>query len=167
MKTILIHGLGQTAGAWNKTTELLPQEDVLCPELSAFIGGGSYGELYSGFSGYLDELEQPLFLCGLSLGAVFRLMPEKSFAGSGLTKKQMISLTGDMARLDFTPSLARIECPVSIACGERDKANISAARELESILPQARLTVIKGAGHEINSEAPEETARFIIQALRR
>ena len=176
---------------------------MLCPELSAFIGGGSYGELYSGFSGYLDELDQPLFLCGLSLGAVlalnyaadrpgsvrglalaapqfrmpkallgfqgavFRLMPEKSFAGSGLTKKQMISLTGDMARLDFTPSLARIECPVSIACGERDKANISAARELESILPQARLTVIRGAGHEINSEAPEETARFIIQALRR
>ena len=73
MKTILIHGLGQTAGAWNKTTELLPQEDVLCPELSAFIGGGSYGELYSGFSGYLDELEQPLFLCGLSLGAVLAL----------------------------------------------------------------------------------------------
>ena len=100
-------------------------------------------------------------------GAVFRLMPEKSFAGSGLTKKQMISLTGDMARLDFTPSLARIECPVSIACGERDKANISAARELESILPQARLTVIRGAGHEINTEAPGETARFIIQALRR
>ena len=203
MKTILIHGLGQTAGAWNKTAELLLQEDMLCPELSAFIGGGSYGELYSGFNGYLDELGQPLFLCGLSLGAVlalnyaidrpgsarglalaapqsrmpkallrfqgavFRLMPEKSFAGSGLTKKQMISLTGDMARLDFTPSLGRIECPVSIACGERDKANISAARELESILPQARLTVIRGAGHEINSEAPGETARFIIQALRR
>lgn len=203
MKTILIHGLGQTVGAWNKTAELLPQEDMLCPELSAFIGGGSYGELYSGFSGYLDELGQPLFLCGLSLGAVlalnyaidrpgsvrglalaapqfrmpkallrfqgavFRLMPEKSFSGSGLTKKQMISLTGDMARLDFTPSLGRIECPVSIACGERDKANISAARELESILPQARLTVIRGAGHEINSEAPGETARFIIQALRR
>ena len=73
MKTILIHGLGQTAGAWNKTTELLPQEDVLCPELSAFIGGGSYGELYSGFRGYLDELDQPLFLCGLSLGAVLAL----------------------------------------------------------------------------------------------
>lgn len=73
MKTILIHGLGQTAGAWNKTAELLPQEDVLCPELSAFIGGGSYGELYSGFSRYLDELGQPLFLCGLSLGAVLAL----------------------------------------------------------------------------------------------
>ena len=73
MKTILIHGLGQTAGAWNKTAELLPQEDMLCPELSAFIGGGSYGELYSGFSGYLDELGQPLFLCGLSLGAVLAL----------------------------------------------------------------------------------------------
>ena len=29
MKTILIHGLGQTAGAWNKTAELLPQEDIV------------------------------------------------------------------------------------------------------------------------------------------
>lgn len=36
-------------------------------------GGGSYGELYSGFSRYLDELGQPLFLCGLSLGAVLAL----------------------------------------------------------------------------------------------
>ena len=204
MKIILIHGLGQTAGAWSKTVGLLPQEeDVLCPGLSGYIGSGSYGELYAGFSRYLDELGQPLFLCGLSLGAVlalnyaidhpgsvrglalaapqfrmprallrfqgavFRLMPEKSFSGSGLTKKQMISLTGDMASLDFTPSLGRIECPASIACGERDKANISAARKLERLLPQARLTVIKGAGHEINAEAPEETARFIIEALRR
>lgn len=204
MKIILIHGLGQTAGAWSKTVGLLPQEeDVLCPGLSGYVGGGSYGELYAGFSRYLDELGQPLFLCGLSLGAVlalnyaidrpgsvwglalaapqfrmprallrfqgavFRLMPEKSFAGSGLTKRQMISLTGDMASLDFTPSLGRIECPASIACGERDKANISAARKLERLLPQARLKVIKGAGHEINAEAPEETARFIIEALRR
>ena len=70
MKTILIHGLGQTAGAWNKTAELLPQEDMLCPELSAFIGGGSYGELYSGFSGYLDELG-PVSYTHLTLPTTF------------------------------------------------------------------------------------------------
>lgn len=45
MKTILIHGLGQTAGAWNKTTELLPQEDVLarsCPHSSAAEATANY-----------------------------------------------------------------------------------------------------------------------------
>lgn len=202
MKIILIHGLGQTADSWNETISLLPSEtDVLRPELSAFYGKGGYDELYRGFTEYLDQTSQPLYLCGLSLGAVlalnyaldcpervggialaapqfrmpktllrfqgavFRLMPQTAFNGSGLTKQQMISLTRDMARLDFTPELGRIECPVSIACGERDRANINAARELAALLPRSRLSVVSGAGHEINTVAPAEMANFIAEAF--
>lgn len=202
MKIILIHGLGQTADSWKETISMLPSEtDVLRPELSAFYGKGGYDELYRGFTEYLDQTSQPLYLCGLSLGAVlalnyaldrpervggialaapqfrmpktllrfqgavFRLMPQKAFNGSGLTKQQMISLTRDMARLDFTPELGRIECPVSIACGERDRANINAARELAALLPRSRLSVVSGAGHEINTEAPAEIAHFIAEAF--
>lgn len=202
MKIILIHGLGQTADSWKETISMLPSEtDVLCPELSAFYGKGGYDELYRGSTEFLDQISQPLYLCGLSLGAVlamnyaldypervggialaapqfrmpktllrfqgavFRLMPQKAFNGSGLTKQQMISLTRDMARLDFTPELGRIKCPVSIACGERDRANLSAARELAALLPRSRLSVVSGAGHEINTGAPAEMARFIAEAF--
>ncbi len=202
MEIILIHGLGQTADSWNETINMLSAEtDVLCPGLSDFYGSGGYDEMYQGFSEYLDQISQPLYLCGLSLGAVlalnyaldhpervsgialaapqfrmpktllrfqnavFRLMPQKAFNGSGLTKQQMISLTADMARLDFTPELGRINCPVSIACGERDRANVNAARELAALLPRSRLSVISGAGHEINTEAPAEMARFITEAF--
>lgn len=202
MEIILIHGLGQTAGSWNETINMLAAEtDILCPELSAFCGNGGYDEMYRGFSGYLDQISRQHYLCGLSLGAVlalnyaldhpervrgialaapqfrmpktllrfqsavFRLMPQKAFNGSGLTKQQMISLTADMARLDFTPELGRIECPVSIACGEHDRANVNAARKLAALLPRSRLSIISGAGHEINTEAPAEMARFITEAF--
>ena len=82
MKTILIHGLGQTAGAWNKTTELLPQEDVLCPELSAFIGGGSYGE--QRISGRTGSAAVPVrAVAGRGSGAELRHRPSRLGAGTG------------------------------------------------------------------------------------
>lgn len=205
MEIILIHGLGQTADAWNNVTKLLPENVCpLCQELSSFIGNGSYDELYRGFCAYLDGFEQPLELCGLSLGAVlalnytiehpervhrlaliapqfrmpkallrfqgalFRLMPPKAFEGCGLTKQQMISLTFDMSRLsaglNFTESLGSISCPVFIACGEHDRANIKAARELAGLL-NCKVTLISGAGHEVNVSSPENTARFITEAF--
>lgn len=198
---ILIHGLGQTAGAWNEVIKLLPETAApICPELSSFIGNGSYGELYRGSCAYLDGLDQPLELCGLSLGAVlalnytidhpehvhrlaliapqfrmpkallrfqgllFRLAPQRAFEGCGLTKQQMISLTLDTARLDFTGALGGIRCPVFIACGERDRANIKAARELAGLLDRS-VTLIGGAGHEVNTSSPENSARFITEAF--
>ena len=122
MEMILIHGLGQTADSWTETINMLSAEtDVLCPRLSDFYGKGGYDEMYRGFSEYLDNISQPLYLCGLSLGAVlalnyaldhpkrvrglalaapqfrmpktllrfpnavFRLLPQKAFIGSGLT----------------------------------------------------------------------------------
>jgi len=197
MHTVLIHGLGQSASAWDKTSAALPDSEFLLPELSGFIGGGSWRELYGGFAAWLDSKEAPLCLCGLSLGAVlalnyatehpervrsmlliapqfrmpramlsiqsaiFRVMPESSFNGLGFTKSQFISLTRDMAELDFTPVLRNITCPVITACGDRDKANAKAARRLAELLPDGEFRVIAGAGHETNTDAPERTAELI------
>lgn len=87
MKTILIHGLGQTAGAWNKTAELLPQEDVLCPELSAFIGGGSYGRTIlriQPISGRTGSAAVPVrAVAGRGSGAELRGGPSRLGAGTG------------------------------------------------------------------------------------
>lgn len=203
---ILTHGLGQTSAAWNAVLPHLSDIGrVHTPELSEFIGGGTYGEMFSGFCGYIDGVLSgkggQVYLCGLSLGAVlcldyaahypervagltlfapqykmpafllrvqsliFRLMPEKQFSGSGLTKKQFLSLTGSMVHIDLTPSLDKIQCRTVIACGERDKANIKAARKLSRLLADSDFLTVGGAGHEANIDAPEKAANIINGAL--
>ncbi len=197
MKTVLIHGLGQNASAWKDVIPLLPDKNVLTVELSELIGGGTWQELSDGFTARIDALEEPVCLCGISLGAVlaldyaaenpgrvrsmlliapqykmpalllkfqallFRIMPQSSFADSGLSKKQFIALTLDMARLDFTQALKNITCPVITACGERDSANSRASRSLAGLLKCGEFAGIPGAGHEANTDAPEFTAQLI------
>lgn len=71
MGIILIHGLGQSASAWDKTVRALPENiRAACPELAAC---GSYERLYSTFREYCDKSGSELDLCGLSLGAVLAL----------------------------------------------------------------------------------------------
>lgn len=199
MRIILLHGLGQTAAAWDGVTSRLPQEyTISTPELTELAAGDcTYDSLYRGFCGYCGGFSEPLLLCGLSLGtvlalnyaaefpervcgivliapqykmprtllkfqsAVFRVMPESAFKGMGFTKSDVIRLTGSMARLDFTNSLPRIACPVTIACGEKDRTNMKAARELFRLLPGSELTVITGCGHETNLGNPDETTVMI------
>lgn len=73
MNLILVHGLGQSAAAWNKTAERLPKGiSPVCPELSE-LSRGDYNKLYSAFCGYCNGFDMPLDLCGLSLGAMLAL----------------------------------------------------------------------------------------------
>lgn len=202
MKTILIHGLGQDSSAWDRVSALLSSDNIEVPELSGLVGGGSYGELYRGFSDYCRGFSEPLCLCGLSLGAVlalnfavdnpdkvsslaliapqfkmpkallklqsaiFRIMPESSFGSTGFSKKAFLRLTGSMAELDFTPMLGSVSCPAVIACGEKDKTNRKAARQLAVLLPDAEYVEIPGSGHETNADNPEGTAEIIAKAIK-
>lgn len=97
--------------------------------------------------------------------ALFHLMPDPAFAETGLKKKDMLSLTKSMLELDFTGRLKELKCPVLILCGEKDKANRKAAVALAAAVPSAEFQVVKGAGHEVNKEAPEELARILKTAL--
>jgi pimeloyl-ACP methyl ester carboxylesterase len=94
-------------------------------------------------------------------GVLFRAMPENAFAGAGLGKKEMISLTASMASLDFTPRLGELSCPLLVACGEKDGANKKAALKLAKLVPGARLVLVPGAGHEVNRQAPEALAGLL------
>lgn len=99
--------------------------------------------------------------------AIFHIMPQSAFKGMGFTKSGVIELTGSMASLDFTDSLSRITCPVTIACGEKDKTNMKAAMELFRLLPGSELAVITDCGHEANLGNPAETAILISTAAER
>jgi len=204
MRTVLLHGLGQTAQDWGGVTALIPSCDIDCPEL--FVSTGD--ELV--YSRIRDELErryadaaEPLCICGLSLGALFamdfairhgdrvasliligaqykiprliidlqnllfRCMPRAAFKGMGVSKSDVIGLAQSIRSLDFTPHLHRIACPTAILCGEKDKANLKASRELSELLPQATLHIVPKAGHELNREAPDAIAKVLLKNCNR
>lgn len=52
--------------------------------------------------------------------SLFRVMPEKSFLGSGIKKQDMIHLTSSMMTLNFEQDLKNILCPTLILCGKHD-----------------------------------------------
>ncbi len=92
---------------------------------------------------------------------IFRLMPERAFAGAGMGKRDTIRLTSSMMELDFRQQLGRVACPVLVLTGEKDAANRKAAGELAKLLPDAIAREIPGAGHEVNIDAPGELAAAI------
>jgi len=83
MKTILLHGLGQTAQSWKETAQDLAGESF-CPDMAAWLAGKepTYEALYGALEEYCTRFDEPVNLCGLSLGAVLALQygvehPEK------------------------------------------------------------------------------------------
>ena len=89
---------------------------------------------------------------------LFHLMPNSAFNKMGFKKADVISLCGTMAELDFSDSLHKVSCPVLIVCGEKDKANIKASKELCHYLNNSCFHELMKTGHEANIESPEELA---------
>ena len=85
---------------------------------------------------------------------IFHIMPNSTFKQMGLEKKDAITLSNSMMNLDFQQDLHKIDCPVLIVCGEKDKANMKASLQLKALIPNAKFNVIQNAGHEINIDAP-------------
>lgn len=176
MKTVFLHGLGQTAHEWDAVLSRASLPDTDCPELSALTEREmTYAGLRTGLEKRYADVKEAFRICGLSLGAVlaldyaihhkekvdsliligaqyktpallidfqnliFRCMPEKAFSDMGLSKQDMIRLCHSMRSLDFTSGLRKVNCPVKILCGEKDRANLKASRQLCKFLPQAEL----------------------------
>lgn len=198
MKTVFLHGLGQTPRDWDAVLSHLPALDADCPALFT-QGDMTYPRILAEFETRYADTAEPFRLCGLSLGAVlaldytirhpeqvssliwiagqlrspkllvdvqnllFRCMSKKMFQDMGISKADAIRLTHSMRGLDLTPGLARVTCPVTVLCGERDRANQKAARKLAALLPQAELHIIPGAGHEVNRDAPGVIVQLLNQ----
>lgn len=96
---------------------------------------------------------------------LFRCMPDKAFASTGMKKEQVRDLTRSMKNLDFTDRLSTIHCPVTVACGAKDYPNLAAARRLAKYLPNARLYVVPHAGHELNTDAPDTVAEMVRESF--
>lgn len=92
---------------------------------------------------------------------LFSLIPERAFAQTGLKKRDMLALCKSMMKLDFSKSLPRISCPTLVVCGQKDSTNKKAAMELARQIRSAQLKLLPGAGHEVNTIAPEEFAGLL------
>ena len=200
MKTILLHGLGQTGRDWTDVVREMSSSDVDCPELFSLTDNPiSYATILTNLERRYADGKEPFRLCGLSLGAIlaldfairhgekvdslvligvqykiprlimdlqnllFRCMPSKAFNDMGISKNNVIQLTCSMRSLDFTSQLDKIACPVTILCGEKDKANLKASKELKELIPQSTLHIIPNAGHEMNKCAPDAIAAILNQ----
>ena len=76
MKLIMLHGLGQTSSSWDETKKVLNTSDeILRPNLSEWIYDKpvGYNTLYSELEKYCDKFDEPLNLCGLSLGGILAM----------------------------------------------------------------------------------------------
>ena len=74
MKTVFLHGLGQTAHDWDAVLSQTSLPDVDCPELSALPEGKlTYTGLRTGFEKRYTDVKEAFRICGLSLGAVLAL----------------------------------------------------------------------------------------------
>ena len=77
MPYIFLHGLGQDLLCWNDVLKFLKIseiENMHCPSLCSFLKkDADYESLYSAFVSYCEQFQEPLHLCGLSLGGILAL----------------------------------------------------------------------------------------------
>lgn len=74
MKTVLLHGLGQTAQDWKEVVRQLSTSSVECPELFSSTGNEiSYSRILAELEQQYSNTTEPLYICGLSLGALLAL----------------------------------------------------------------------------------------------
>lgn len=204
MAYLFLHGLGQNSHAWNETIKLLNSNlEFDCPDLFQIKNGGvnanpiNYDNIYQSLEVSLKQYQEPVHLCGLSLGGIlalnytinhpdrvkslvliaaqykipkklmmfqnliFKLLPNRFFNSMGLAKKNVLELINSMMELNFEADLNKINCPVLILCGEKDRANQKAAVELNQKIESSKFMIIPNAGHEINREKPEILAELL------
>lgn len=92
---------------------------------------------------------------------LFQLFPSFFFKKHGMDKKNVLSFYKRMAEFDLTETLKRTTLPCQLICGDRDKINLKASKEMLNLMPQAQFTILKNTGHESNVDNPLGLAQAI------
>lgn len=77
--------------------------------------------------------------------------------------RMMTARLAAVSEIDWRARLGEIKQPAAIIAGAQDSQFLDASRRLARDMPDARLTVIKGAGHMVNLEAPREFEEAVLQ----
>lgn len=76
MHVVYAHGLGQKPNSWDAVLTVLNETiESSCPDLFALCDqrARTYSNLYARFEAYCHDINGPIHLCGISLGAVLAL----------------------------------------------------------------------------------------------
>ncbi len=92
---------------------------------------------------------------------IFKLLPKRLFETMAFNKKDTFILGKSMKNIDFSNRVQNVKCPTLIICGEKDNSNIKSAHYLAENIKNAKLEIIKNAGHIINEEKPEELSELL------
>ncbi|MFT4135832.1 alpha/beta fold hydrolase [Microbacterium sp.] len=101
------------------------------------------------------QVHPPRALMALQ-SVLLRVLPERIVAPDGTGKERVIAVSREIAGTDFRDRLAAITAPTLVLCGARDVANLRGARALAAGIPNARLHLVTGGGHELNTDKPAE-----------
>ena len=94
---------------------------------------------------------------------IFKLLPKNIFDTMAFNKKDTFILGNTMKNLDFSDRLQNIKSSTLIICGEKDNANLKSAYYLAENIENAKLEIMKNAGHIINEESPKELAKTLTE----
>lgn len=94
---------------------------------------------------------------------IFKFLPKSLFETMAFNKKDTFVLGKTMKKLDFSNRVQNVKCQTLVICGEKDSANIKSAHYLAENIKNAKLEIIKNAGHIINEENPKELSKLLIE----
>ena len=96
---------------------------------------------------------------------VFSLMPARRMAALGVEKKRFLQALDESARVDYRAQLGKVRAKTLVLVGASDRPNLPAAQALAAGIPGARLEIVEGAGHQINTDAPERFNELVYDFL--
>lgn len=88
--------------------------------------------------------------------AIMLVLPARMVTAPGMSKKALLGVLDRMRTVDFRGELSRTAAPTLVLCVSKDRPNLPAARQLAAGIPGAQLQVVLGAGHEWNTQMPDE-----------
>ncbi len=104
--------------------------------------------------------------------ALLRMMPAKQLeagsiahGGIGLNKQDLLDVLQHLANSDQSAELTRIEVPVLVLVGERDRLNHRFSGRVAELLPNATMRVVPDAGHDWNRTHPAQFAKIVTEWL--
>jgi 3-oxoadipate enol-lactonase len=130
------------------------------------------------------QVRAPRLLLNLQI-AITALMPEKTIISvskamvssdpeiakaasedcRAMGKRQMLAALRSLREIDLRDALPKINVPALILCGDKDRANLAAARMIVNSLPHARLHIEPGAGHLWNVQMADRFNDVLAGAL--
>lgn len=98
-------------------------------------------------------------------GALTRALPSRLVAPDGSEKRHILDILTAVAAVDFRASLSAIEAPTLVLCGSRDAPNLPGSKALAAGIPASMLVIVRGGGHELNTDMPDVFTAALTQFL--